>query len=292
MEYGEISAEVRRFYENCAEVGRLERRLGKVEFFRTRELLSQYIQEGSVIYDVGGGIGMYARWLAAQGHQVHLLELAEAQVDYAKEHMMGKGLAGGTIINEHEGIIGGEPLFQAEVADARNLPRPDESADVVLLMGPLYHLQRKEDRMLALKEAWRVLKKDGLLVTAGISKYSSATWALDTYSDGNTFLEEDDYFNMLVEEISTGNHNCPEGWHLVAEAYFHTAAGMEEEVEEAGFAVKQTHAVEGTIWFTPNLEEHWDTPAVRERLLKLLHLTECDREMMGMSPHFMTIARK
>ena len=86
-----MNAQIVDFYENCAEAGRLERRLGIIEFYRTKEILGQYLQQGSVIYDVGGGIGMYARWLAAQGHQVHLLELAGAQVDYAREHMMAAG---------------------------------------------------------------------------------------------------------------------------------------------------------------------------------------------------------
>ena len=204
MEYEKMDAQIVDFYENCAEAGRLERRLGIIEFYRTKEILGQYLQQGSVIYDVGGGIGMYARWLAAQGHQVHLLELAGAQVDYAREYMMAAGTVGGTEVPNPDGV-----KFAAEKADARALPRPDESADAVLLMGPLYHLQKTEDRMLALSEARRVLKKGGLLAAAGISKYSSATWALSTYSDGNDFFEDDVYFNMLREEITTGNHNRP-----------------------------------------------------------------------------------
>ena len=67
---------------------------------------------------------------------------------------------------------------------------------------------------------------------------------------------------------------------------------MEQEVEEAGFRVLATHAVEGCIWFTPNLNENWESPEIREKLLEILHLTEKDRELMGMSPHFLTMAVK
>ncbi|MCI8609710.1 MAG: class I SAM-dependent methyltransferase [Firmicutes bacterium] len=267
--------EVHDFYNGCAEVGRLERRLGKIEFYRTTEILRQYIKETSVIYDVGGGIGMYAKWLAEQGHDVHLLELAENQVEYAKKNMMEKA------------------TFQAETADARKLPRTDNSADVVLLMGPLYHLQEREERMVALAEAYRVLKPGGLLIAAGISKYSSATWALSTYTDTNTLFEEDGYFNMLREEIETGCHNRPKGYEwVVAKAYFHTAEAMEQEIREGGFQVENSHAVEGCIWFTPNLMENWENPQAREKLLKILHMTELDKELMGMSPHFLTVAKK
>ena len=63
-------------------------------------------------------------------------------------------------------------------------------------------------------------------------------------------------------------------------------------MEEAGFRVLATHAVEGFIWFTPNLNENWERPEIREKLLEILHLTEKDRELMGMSPHFLTMAVK
>lgn len=99
------------------------------------------------------------------GHDVHLVELAENAVAYAKENMMK------------------DCHFEAEAGDAKLLNLPSESADVVLLMGPLYHLCEKEDRLLALRESFRVLKEGGLLVAAGISKYSSATWALSVYGE-------------------------------------------------------------------------------------------------------------
>ena len=57
-------SEIYDFYNNGAEIGRLERGLGIVEFHRTKEILSRYIDKGKVVYDIGGGIGMYAAWLA------------------------------------------------------------------------------------------------------------------------------------------------------------------------------------------------------------------------------------
>ncbi|MGN0659729.1 MAG: class I SAM-dependent methyltransferase [Emergencia sp.] len=160
-------------------------------------------------------------------------------------------------------------------------------------MGPLYHLQERTDRDLALQEAFRVLKPGGLLVAAGISRYSTATWALSTYSSGNDFLDDDIFLSMLKEEITTGNHNRPAEYSgLIAESYFSTVTEMSEEIEDAGFSVTGRHAVEGCIWFTPNLEDNWENPESRRRLLELVHLTECDLELMGMSPHFLIAARK
>ncbi|MBQ9679516.1 MAG: class I SAM-dependent methyltransferase [Ruminococcus sp.] len=116
--------EVYEFYNNGAEIDRLEHGLGIVEFYRSKEIISQYINEKSTIYDIGGGIGKYSEWLTEQGHDVTLIELAPTAVDYAKKNM--------------------KTSYVAEIGDAREINKPDDSADVVLLMGPLYHLQDKD----------------------------------------------------------------------------------------------------------------------------------------------------
>lgn len=72
-----------KFYNSGAEKGRLERGLGKVELYRTKEILKRYIKStNNVIYDVGGGIGVYSSWLADMNNEVHLLELAPWAVEY------------------------------------------------------------------------------------------------------------------------------------------------------------------------------------------------------------------
>ena len=67
---------------------------------------------------------------------------------------------------------GEPPGFEATVGDARDLAEPDESADAVLLLGPLYHLPARDDRMKALAEAHRVLRPGGFLAAAAISRYT------------------------------------------------------------------------------------------------------------------------
>ncbi len=122
---------VRDFYENGAEVGRLEQGLGIVEATRTNELLSRYVRPGMTVYDVGGGVGYYSDWLVGMGCDVTMFKLAPSAVEYAKGHCAHS--------------------FPVYAADARELPATDASCDVVLLMGPLYHLLEKESRMQA---AW------------------------------------------------------------------------------------------------------------------------------------------
>ena len=267
--------EIYEFYNNGAEIGRLERGLGKVEFLRTKEILARYIDKGKVVYDIGGGIGMYATWLAKNGNEVHLIELTKNAVEYAKANMMK------------------DCSFIAETGDARHINRHDNSADVVLMMGPLYHLRNRDERLLALREALRVLKKDGLLISAGISKFSSMTWALSVYGEKNDFLDDPVFFNMIKGEMSTGDHIRPKEYpKFIAESYFTTSEEMKTEIIEAGYAVMKAIAVEGCIWFTPHLDEKWENEASRKRLLEIVRMTETEPEMMGMSPHFLVVARK
>lgn len=272
----EIIDEVFEFYNNGAEKGRLERGLGKVEFYRTKEILKKYITNSkNKIYDIGGGIGIYSSWLSGMNHEVHLLELAPWAVEYA-------------IRNQKE-----NNTFIAEVCDARNINRDDESADIVLLMGPLYHLQNKDDRLRVLKEAKRILKKNGLLFSVGISRFSSTTWALSTYGKDNNFLDDDIFNNMIDNEISSGIHIRPKEYpHFIAQAYFHTPLELQREIESVGFETIQKHAIEGVIWITPCLDEKWEDKKSRERLLNVVRHTENEDEIMGMSPHFMVVSKK
>lgn len=271
----EDNREVYDFYEAGAEIGRLERGLGKIEAARTKELLERFLVPGSAVCDVGGGPGYYSDWLARRGCQVTLVELAPAAVDYAKSRQ--------------------SIPYRAEVGDARDLSMIVEpgSMDALLLMGPLYHLLEREERLRALGEAYRILKPGGLLAASGISKYSSATWALSTYGAANEFLDDAVYFQMLEGELTTGEHHRPEKYPgFLARAYFHEPKELAGELQEAGFLGEGLYAVEGCIWFTPCLQEKWGAPESRERLLALLRMTEQKESLLGMSPHFLAFGRK
>ena len=261
------------FYNNGAEIGRLENGLGMVEFYRSKEIISQYITKASTVYDIGGGIGKYSEWLAENGHDVTMIELAPTAVDYAIKNM--------------------KRPYTAIVGDARKLDLPDQSADVVLLMEPLYHLQNINDRKTALNEAYRVMKKGGLLIAAGISRFSTTTWALSKYGSENNFIDDDIYMNMIRQELETGEHNRPKEYpFFIADAYFHTPAEMKSEFRHNGFEVINDHAVEGSVWIVPTLDAKWKDSDSRKRLLDIIHATEHEESMMGMSPHFLVIGRK
>ncbi len=269
--------EVYDFYEAGAEIGRLENGLGKVEFYRTKEIISNYLgtREKLVVYDIGGGIGIYSKWLSEKGHNVSLMELSPNAVKYANK-MQDEGFK-----------------YEAITADARNIPKSDESADVILLMGPLYHLQEEKDRKQVLKECFRVLKNDGLIFAAGISKFSSTTWSLSVFGNDNEFFSDDVYFNMLKEELNSGKHNRPEKYpFIISQAFFTTVKNMEKEVKDCGFKLVKSHSVEGCSWICPNISEKWEDMKSREKILDIIHKTEFEESLIGISPHFLTVARK
>ena len=136
-------------------------------------------------------------------------------------------------------------------------------------------------------------RKGGLLVTAGISKFSSMTWGLSVYGEKNDFIDDPVFFNMIRGEMSTGDHIRPREYpNFIAESYFTTSEEMKNEIAEAGFMVEKAIAIEGCIWFTPHLAEKWENKACRERLLDIVRMTESEPEMMGISPHFLIVAQK
>jgi ubiquinone/menaquinone biosynthesis C-methylase UbiE len=111
-----------------------------------------------VIFDVGGGPGVYACRLAKQGYEVHLVDALPLHVEMARQASQAQPDA---------------PLASIVVGDAHSLKRPDTSVDVVLLFGPLYHLTERADRLTALREAYRILRPCGILLAMGISRFAS-----------------------------------------------------------------------------------------------------------------------
>lgn len=67
---------------------------------------------------------------------------------------------------------------------------------------------------------------------------------------------------------------------------------MRNEVRKSGFEIVNNHAVEGCICITPKLNEKWQDMNSRKRLLDIIHTTEYEETLMGLSPHFLVIGRK
>lgn len=119
------------YYEGTHdEAERLRVGIGRLEFARTLELLGRFLAPPPArVLDVGGGTGIYASQFASKGYEVLLVDPVPSHISRA---LSTDG-------------------FEATLGDARSLESiDDDSFDVALLLGPLYHLQSKAERLMAL----------------------------------------------------------------------------------------------------------------------------------------------
>ncbi len=254
-------------YTRVREDQRLEQLFGKLERARTGEIVARYLPKAPAsILDVGGGTGIYARWLAGLGHEVHLIDLTPKHVETARE-------------------LGG--IASAETGDARSLARADASADAVLLLGPLYHLQDRDDRLRALREARRVLRSGGVVFAAGISRWASLLAGL--YEN---LLDDADFAPMVDRDLADGCHLNPTARdEFFTTAYFHPPGELADELREAGFERVELLAIEGPGWLARDFEERWADEAKRARLLDLVRRVEREPELIGLSFHILAVGR-
>jgi ubiquinone/menaquinone biosynthesis C-methylase UbiE len=261
-------------YDAGIELPRLAQGSGQLEFTRTCEIIRRHFPPPpAVVLDVGGGPGVYACRLARQGYEVYLVDPVPLHVEQAREASRRQP--------DH-------PLAGATVGDARRLDRPDGSADAVLLLGPLYHLTERDDRLAAWREARRVLKPGGLVLAAAISRFAST---LDGLRQG---LFEDPAFAEIAEQdLRDGQHRNPTGDpRYFTSTYFHRPEELHEEAEEAGLHHEATLGVEGPGWLLQDFDRWWEDEARRLRLLAVARALETEPTVLGVSAHLLAVARK
>jgi ubiquinone/menaquinone biosynthesis C-methylase UbiE len=265
--------EVAAYYARGLERERLARGQGALEFTRTRSLLERYLPAPpAVVADVGGGPGRYAAWLAERGYRVHLIDPVPLHVEQARA------------------AAGSRPgaALGAEIGDARALGLADASADAVLLLGPLYHLPERTDRLQALAEARRVCRRGGVIIVAAISRFAST---LDGLRAG--YLEDPAFAAVAAGDLRDGRHRNPTGDPAYfTTAYFHRPEDLAAECTAAGLAHEATRAVEGAAWLLPDLDARLADDRRRAVLLAALASLEAEPTLLGVSAHLLTVARR
>ncbi len=261
-------SEILSHYAENPEDDRLRSGSGELEFVRTQELILRYLSPPPKrILDIGGGAGIYSAWLGELGYEAHLVDVVLRHVEAARRV---RGIA------------------SAELGDARKLAQPDESADAVLLLGPLYHLTPRADRLLALCEARRVLRPSGLLFAAAISRFASL---LDGLSRG--FVDDPLFTPILDRDLREGQHRNPTPKpEYFTTAFFHRPDELRSETQEAGFSAIEVLPIEGPGWLAKDFETRWSDPARRQRLLELIRAVEREPVLLGATPHLLAIAKK
>lgn len=266
---GEIAA----YYARAPEETRLLHGPARLEFQRTCELIERHAPAApAVALDVGGGSGPYARWLADRGYEVHLVDPIPRLVEEARRASSRAA----------------RPLASCRTGDARRLEQPDGSVDLILLLGPLYHLPDPEDRARALAEAGRVLRPGGYLFAAGISRFASALDGLV-----RDLLGEAEFVAILERDLASGQHrNRTDRVDWFTTAYFHHPHELEREVLEAGYVLDGLYAIEGPAWLLQDFEDRWADPAERATLLDIVRALEREPTLFGVSAHLLSVAHR
>lgn len=141
---------IKEIYDNYDEDSRLVRsRHGQLECFTTMTHIHKYLKTGMKILEIGAGTGRYSIALARDGYDVTAVELVSSNLKVLKKNAKG-------VKN-----------IKAYQGDALDLSRfDDEAFDMVLVLGPMYHLYTREDQLRAINESLRVCKKGGILMFA------------------------------------------------------------------------------------------------------------------------------
>jgi len=269
-----IPKEIRDYYSLSMEHERLSSVAGQLERTRTEQILDRFLPKPpAVILDVGGGTGAYAFPLAKRGYEVHLYDPIPSHIEYARQVAKSQPKF---------------PLSGISVGDARMIKMEDCSADVVLFLGPLYHLTEKEDRLKALYEAFRTLKVGGLLFAVGISRYTSLIYGLRF-----GFIDDPEFLKIVKQDLENGQHRNPTGkLCYFTTSFFHEPEELRAELELVGFKVQSLLAIEGPLWISTSLHQYWENPTLRKQLLSFLERIETDIAILGASAHIMAIGKK
>jgi GrpB-like predicted nucleotidyltransferase (UPF0157 family)/ubiquinone/menaquinone biosynthesis C-methylase UbiE len=265
---------VRTFYNGpYDEASRLTAGPSQLEFERTKEILARYLSAPPArVVDVGGATGTYSLWLASLGYEVHLVDTAARLVDEARRRSAAAPC----------------PIASMRVGNACALEEARESADIVLMLGPLYHLTAAGDRAKALSEAHRVLRFGGVVAAAGISRYASTFDGL-----AQNLAVDPQFVAIRDQDLRDGQHRNPTNHPMYfTTAYFHTPDGLREELAAAGFDEPCVLGVEGPAWILPDFDRRWADPARRDVILDAARLLEAQPSVIGASAHLLGLAWK
>ena len=266
METNKILSE---YYSNYDEDGRLEKRHGLIEFLTTMHYIEKYLKPGDRILEVGAATGRYSHTLARMGYAVDAVELVEYHIKIFKQN---------TKPGENVTITQGNALDLSDFAD--------NTYDLTLVLGPMYHLYNQEDKRQAISEAIRVTKQDGIIVVAYV--ISDSCVLFDGFIN-ERFSIEDYLKNGMIDSVTWATTSKPKDlFELV----------RKEDVDElmSVFPVTRLHyvATGNCVRYTEYCREVLDSMSdERFNLFMQYHFATCEREdLLGITSHTIDVFRK
>jgi len=258
---------ISKIYEIFDEDARLRSQAAQVEFLTTVRCIEKYLKPGARILDVGAGTGVYSFYFAQQGYHVDALELADKNV-----RVFGEKLANWP---KQASILGKMELTLRQ-GNAMDLSAyEDDSYDIVLLFGPLYHLHKQEDRLQCIAEAKRVCKSDGVIFFAFINNDMVILTELDfdpNWLSGKTY----DHDSFKVVDFPF---------------VFLTVEQCRQTLKEAGIRTLHEVASDGVSELMADRINSLSEEEYQQYLR--YHFYCCEKpEMLGHSNHLLFVGRK
>lgn len=238
MQEKENTEVIRKNYDEAPEK-EWERTDQTIEFLITTRMLERTIGQGEKVLDIGGGPGRYSLWLKERGCDVTLFDLSPGNIGFAK----GKAEEMGVPLKTVCGNAMEEGLY------------PEEMFDHVLVMGPMYHIFREDDRRKVIENALRVLKPGGKIYVAFINLLAGALYYLDEWPEG--FTEElkmgNEYGECLLENRSWQGAAFTEArFDALPEIYgFMNSFGLRQVTGACGSSMPDVPAKIRNIWLCP-----------------------------------------
>ncbi|TLN04118.1 methyltransferase domain-containing protein, partial [bacterium] len=239
------------------------------EFSVTQRALCDHLPAAPAkILDIGGGPGRYAIWLTQKGYTVTLLDLSRQNLALARSKSSETGL-------KLEAVMHGNALDLSAF--------PDESFDVVLLMGPLYHLVKEEERRRAIFEARRVLKTGGRLFVAFICRFAIVRY--DSHALPLELMENPQFTTRVLE------NGINDGALGFTEAYLAHPDEIQPLMESCGLRMLDMVGVEGIVAGHEEGVNALNGPAW-EYWVDLNYRLGRDSSLRGASDHILYIGEK
>lgn len=252
------------FYSNYDEEGRLLSKHGQVEFLTTMRYIQKYLRPGMRVLEIGAATGRYSHTLARQGYRVDAVELVQHNIDIFN-----------TLTQPGEKIA----IRQGNAKDLSCFE--DDTFDMTLLLGPMYHLFTVEDQLQALSEAIRVTKKGGIICAA----YCGNDATMVQYCFGRGMLKEQRYKDLVDFKTFKASSDPAELFQLY----------RREDIDALmeNFSAERLHFI-GTDMATNYMRSCIDE--MDDEFFQIYlkyHFTICERaDMVGASHHFLDVFRK
>lgn len=251
-------------YSLYDEDGRLLTRFGQVEYLTTVRYIEKYLFPGARILEVGAGTGRYSHALARLGYRVDAVELTEHNIRVFREH---------TQPGEDITVTQGNALDLAFLVD--------NTFDITLVLGPMYHLYTEEDKRRALAEAVRVTKKGGVIFAA----YCMADSAIVQYAFSRGLIHD----LVARGQLDTETFRTSSYPHDLFELY------RTEDIDSLrnSLPVTQLHYVASDGYANHMRHTLQDMDEEAYRLFLKYHFATCERkDLIGFSNHTLDIFRK